>query len=623
MASIKYRPEIDGLRAIAVLSVIFYHARLGLGGGYVGVDIFFVISGYLITSILKKELDQTGKLSLLNFWCRRIRRLLPALSCCVAVVFVLGWFLLLPRDFQRLAQSMASQALLVSNLYFWMRAGYFEASAESKPLLHTWSLSIEEQFYILLPLLLLFCRHNSQRLRRFVILGLAGSFALSVPLTYLYPDAAFYSLPTRAWELLLGCLLALMPVLSWSTGRRNILSFLGLALILGSIVFYTPETDFPGAAALPPCLGCFLIIFANTAGPTPFGRLLGIEPLRRIGLASYSLYLWHWPVLAYAGYFGLLDRLQSRVGYAVVGCLLGWLSYAVVERGSRQSPLLRDRKRAFLFAGTCTVCMVLAGTLTHLGRGMPSRVSPDILAIISVENDRSRFYNGSQVTENGFNVFGSSGSDTRVFLWGDSHVTAVLPCVDAVAAQMNISGLAAINFGTPPCLGFESSEYNKMVFDYVIENDFDKVVLIGRWQLYVDKPGFIAAFRETLEALEEANVEFVVMRQVPELSKDLPRALALARWRSWVELESITPDFETYLSQRQRTQPLFDGWSERTIDPIGVFFPDRDSPMEAFLEGLPVYRDSEHLSGKGSFILDEFVREQVLRLKKVGPQASL
>src|ERR1035441_8508823 len=214
---LKYRAYIDGLRAIAVLAVLFFHADIGCRGGYVGVDVFFVISGYLITGLILKDLDG-GQFQVFKFWERRVRRILPAVAVILLACLATGWFLFLPLNFKELGQSVFAQAMLVSNIYFWRESGYFAQTAEVKPLLHTWSLSVEEQFYLLFPFLLIaFKRFSRKSLIPGILLLCGVSFSLSVCCSYLYPPVNFYFLPTRAWELLLGSFLAAIPAQRAST----------------------------------------------------------------------------------------------------------------------------------------------------------------------------------------------------------------------------------------------------------------------------------------------------------------------------------------------------------------------------------------------------------------------
>ena len=286
-----YRRDIDGLRALAVLPVLLFHAKLGCPGGFVGVDVFFVISGFLISSLILKELDD-GTFSLITFWERRIRRILPALTVVVLTCLVAGWILYLPEDFEMLGKSVIAQATLLSNVFFYRQGlvggGYFAAASDTKTLLHTWSLAVEEQFYLLFPLLLLFLARYRRLFLAPTIAGLVVvSLVLSIVGSYSYPQATFYLLPARAWELLLGSLLTLMRGRFALGGLlRETAGWFGISLVGYAMLFYGVDTRFPGAAAISPCLGAALIIFSSESRLSFVGRILSIKPVVFVGLIS-------------------------------------------------------------------------------------------------------------------------------------------------------------------------------------------------------------------------------------------------------------------------------------------------------------------------------------------------
>lgn len=299
-----YRPEIDGLRSVAVLAVIFYHAdaRL-LSGGFIGVDVFFVISGFLITSLLMVDLKQ-GRFSLARFYERRCRRILPPLVVMALAVTVLGWFFLLPADYRDFGSSLKAMSAFVANHYFFGKTGYFETASFTKPLLHTWSLSVEEQFYILLPILLWLLYRRRPSAIPPVLSGLfLASLAASCLMTYYWPAAAFYLLPARFWELMTGSLLALWPAAARPRGlTADLMSWSGLAAIAVSAVFFNYHTPFPGPGALLPGLGTALFILGNSPGSRSRPSLLSRPGPVFVGQISYSLYLWHWPLLVIPRY---------------------------------------------------------------------------------------------------------------------------------------------------------------------------------------------------------------------------------------------------------------------------------------------------------------------------------
>ena len=323
----KYRADVDGMRALAVVLVVLNHVGLGFAGGYVGVDVFFVISGYLITGIVWREL-LAGSFSFGGFYERRARRILPAFGVTALVTLAAGWYLLLPYEYKLLGRSVVAASLGFSNIIFWGESGYFDMAAAEKPFLHTWSLGVEEQFYLVLPgLMFVLFRLGLGRWLPGVFVGLfMASLGLSVWLLESQPGFTFYWLPTRAWELLAGSLLALAPM--WRVEKRiwrEILAVLGLGLIVGPALFYGKETAFPGMAAMAPVLGAVLLIGGGSAGGSLVRAMLEWRPVVFVGVISYSLYLVHWPMMAFANYFGRADGVWVCRGGGGGGCKRGYV----------------------------------------------------------------------------------------------------------------------------------------------------------------------------------------------------------------------------------------------------------------------------------------------------------
>ncbi|WP_144244377.1 acyltransferase family protein, partial [Pseudohaliea rubra] len=333
-----YRPEIDGLRALAVLPIVLFHAGFAwLPGGYVGVDIFFVISGYLLGTIVSRDIAG-GRFSVRRFYARRARRLLPAMLAMLAVTLVAGYFLLLPGELLRLAQATLSVLLLVPNIYFWESAtSYFGLDIATEPLLHTWSLGVEEQFYLLLPALLLV----SARLRRpWLLLAalLLISFLVNVSLMTIDSSSSFYLLPGRAWELLAGVLLGRYGgKLRAHRGSAGALGVAGLLLCTLPMVLLDETSPFPGSNALWPVLGTAALLAATKDSDTGVSWLLARAPLVAIGRVSYSLYLWHWPVVVYLE-LARPDADSNRWLTLALSLALAWLSYTCIEQRYRRPP---------------------------------------------------------------------------------------------------------------------------------------------------------------------------------------------------------------------------------------------------------------------------------------------
>jgi len=385
----KYRPEIDGLRALAVVPVVLFHAGISAtSGGYVGVDVFFVISGYLITRLLIEDLDRE-RFSLLSFYDRRVRRIFPALITIITISSIAGWFILLPEDFERFSLSAVAASTFWSNIFFWMESGYFDTATELKPLLHTWSLALEEQYYIFFPILLA----AFWRLGRGIILVLLGIiFVLSMTLgiwnfgTLSEPEAAFYLLPTRAWELLIGSFVAFYltrpnPRLP-NKAISAVASVFGMALILFAVVAYDKGTPFPSQYTLAPTLGTALILLFERQGTWSF-RILANPVFIAIGSVSYSAYLWHQPLFAYARYLSP-NHPETWVMVALCGAtfVLAWISFRFIEQPFRDRSRF-TRKQIFLGTGTAGTILVIFGLVATQLQGVPQRYAPQHRAVFA------------------------------------------------------------------------------------------------------------------------------------------------------------------------------------------------------------------------------------------------
>ena len=397
------------------------------------MDIFFVVSGFLISSLILKELGD-GTFSLITFWERRIRRILPALAFVVLTALIAGWFLFLPVDFKSLGKSVIAQAALLSNVYFYLQPeGYFDAGIETKPLLHTWSLAVEEQFYLFFPLLLLYLsRCKNVQIPKTVAILAVGSFTLSVAGTYLYPSATFYFLPTRAWELFIGALLAmLVGRFSARPQIREVAGWLGIAFVCFPILFYNGNIRFPGVAAIPPCLGAVLIIFSSESKLSFVGRLLAFKPVVFIGLISYSLYLWHWPLLMISQYLTGPQLWPVRASLLIASTVLAVLTWKYVETPFRKRQFLHQRRQIFGFAGISMASLLVLGFVVCHARGLPSRFSDKALGYAGSAN-HTAFRAGTSLEQALAGQFVELGQHVTnqtisVLIWGDSHAMGVCP----------------------------------------------------------------------------------------------------------------------------------------------------------------------------------------------------
>ena len=463
----RYRSDIDGLRAVAVLPVVLYHAGVaGLPGGFIGVDVFFVISGALIGQILFAEID-AGTFSLVGFYERRARRILPAFLVCLAATLLAGWWVLVPESAAELARSAVASAVFLSNLWFYVQAqDYFDAPAATKPLLHTWSLAVEEQFYIVFPWLLIGVAALSRRLggrlplREFGIAALlAVSLALAVRGTTHHPQASFYLLPTRLWELLVGSLIVLPAAANLRVPGplADCLGAIGLAMIAVPMVLYSPATPFPGLAALPPTLGAALVIVAGRDGyPTMTARLLGSAPLRAIGLVSYSLYLWHVPVIVLGrAWLGADPGLAVRIGMVVVSLVLAVLSWRWVERPFRTAPGVRPSARLLKAYGGALGAGLVAVFGVAWANGSAQRAPAAFGVLFGRDRVQEPLYDACfdglhVVRRQPFCLRGAAGHHASFALIGDSHGEAIAPGVFAAAQQAGVAGLQVTQSGWRP-----------------------------------------------------------------------------------------------------------------------------------------------------------------------------
>jgi peptidoglycan/LPS O-acetylase OafA/YrhL len=655
-----YRPDIDGLRALAVLPVVFYHAGLGLTGGFVGVDVFFVISGFLITSLIQQDLHR-GRFTLAGFYERRIRRIFPALFAVIAACFVAAWLLFLPPEFKLFAKSAITTALFSSNILFFLQSGYFDSEALLKPLLHTWSLAVEEQFYILFPLILM-ALHSVSRGRLLLTLSLlcAASFAASSYSASAYPEAGFYLMPMRFWELAVGALLALAGTqLRLAEKMSALAAAAGVAMILVAVFHFDVTTPFPGFAALLPCAGALLILLAGWSS-NPASRVLAAGPFVFIGKISYSLYLWHWPVLVFAQY--RLGRLLGPAESAVAvtaSLILAFLSWRYVEQPFRQKRLLAERRQLFAGAVAAIAVTVAAGLVVVARDGMPSRLPGEVQRIYQSAERNAHFTSDECFADAKGN--GATAADIRAgrlciigppkgpapsfLLWGDSHAGAVLPALETPAKEHGLRGYFVGRSSCLPLIDYQISsahkgnqrrcrEANLATLDLIRSARIKTVFLVGRWPRevlgaeYGNEGTFFDPNRpyqihnrsalvrhgldRTLAALAAMGTRAIVVQDVPEIGYDVPHGLALAGMRG-VEA-NIAPSLRTVMGREHTARELVRETAARhgavVIDPL----PSLCGPERCMVQDgdVPLYSDSDHLSTAGAARLVPLFRPWLL-----------
>jgi peptidoglycan/LPS O-acetylase OafA/YrhL len=636
MTTLAYRRDIDGLRALAIVPVVLYHFGFpGFSGGFVGVDVFFVISGFLITSIIWRE-RQAGAFSFVDFWARRARRILPPVFVMMAAVLVAGWLWLTPEDYQELGRATRYQAFFGSNFLYMRGQGYFAPVAQVQPLLHTWSLAVEEQFYLVFPLLLVLLSSRLQRWR-LALLGMAvASFVLSQWALPRHEQAAFYMLPMRAWELLVGALLAVLPA---STTLRpkvyELVSGAGLLAIVAAVCLYTEKTPFPGAAALLPTLGAGALIWANGRHRTLAGRLLGLPLLVGIGLISYSWYLWHWPLIVFGNYvsFDALTWVQ-RGGLLLASVALACASWRWVEGPFRQRRWLAGRKSLLIAALAGIFVFIGLGRSLWVAEGVPGRLSEQgqryAAAGLWKAGQYDCLYDRHALSEQSLCHFGPA-QPARAMLWGDSHAAALMPAWRAQAEQSGASVALAGHSACPPIdgLGREPSceTFNREARRLLAQPQISDVVLVAHWTLYtqgeddgrtdlmIRRPGstgidvayaqerLAAGLQATVAQLRAAGKRVWLVKEVPD-----QRVAIADRLVRLSMLGQPTAGYGRPLSERDRRQAFVDQLFQhmsakddqvRVLDPTPLFCPDQDTCL-AEDQGQALYRDTNHLSDQGA-----------------------
>lgn len=639
MSSLTYRPEVDGLRALAVISVIFFHAGFEwLGGGYLGVDIFFVISGFLITQIILNEKD-TDTFCLWRFWERRARRILPALFLMVLICIPLAWIFLLPKEHWEFKESVGSVALFLSNHLFLDQSGYFDTAAERKPLLHTWSLAVEEQFYLLFPVLLIgIYRFGLSFLVLIISVIVILSFGLSEWLSQTKPAVGFYILFTRAWELGFGVLLAIIdrkkPSLFQCEMVQKLLAFIGLGLLVLSFLIYTPETRTPSIYTLVPVIGTgFIILGANQNNMV--GRFLGLRTPVGIGLISYSLYLWHQPIFAFARVQTPEDlSLLSKCLLIIFAFLLAYGSWKWIETPFRNKNKI-PTKTLVLFALPLSLFFVLTG-IDGYREKQANRKSERTNMIAPISQPSIMLLGDSHASHllPGLNVIfpGQVADFSRAgclpFYGVDRYDSrgrpGVCPSVMATALDhfqkedtlktLILSSMGPVYLTGEAFRGKDLARVKGMQLTYEPRPD-----LKDRWMIYE------LALRDTLSKLSSSGKQIIFLIDVPELGVDPlfcdteGKTVGLLA----LEIKIREPDNKRchvsrsdYNSRTERYRNLVkrviaDYPEIKIFDPTDLFCDD--VICIGILNNKPLYKDADHLSRFGS----EYVAQNLSKL--VGP----
>ena len=664
--AMEYRREIDGLRALAVVPVILFHAGFQtFSGGFVGVDVFFVISGYLITSLILAE-KLAGTFSLMDFYERRARRILPALFVVMLASLSFAWLCLLPQDMKRFSQSLVAMAAFSSNILFWLTSGYFDTGAELKPLLHTWSLAVEEQYYVFFPIFLILTWRCGKRWI-LAILGLAAvaSLALTQWGAVAQPAFAFFMLPTRCWELLVGAFTAFYAEKqndqSASQPVSQSASMAGLLLICIAIFLFDKNTPFPSVYALVPTIGAGLVILYATP-PTLIGKLLSSKVVVGVGLVSYSAYLWHQPLLAFAHHRSDDDLSNLLLlSLCVMSFVLAYISWNFVEKPFRAKNKF-TRKSIFILGFVGSLFFFVIGLSGHLSKGFPFRVDA---ITATLDNPNMEIFE-SRVAEcwskfderpniDSACLLGQPEGARSFALLGDSHAGSLLHEVSANARKLEIGGLNFSYRSCPPlkrlkpvpffegdmvCWRLRQSFFDDLSKTSIVPNT---IVISARWALLVEKARFRnreggnevgsdwvwnlrgdnlvyseAMGNEIVESVQlilKTGRKVILVYPVPEMGWQVPTYLAKKYWvnQALSDADGAT-SYSTYLQRNKRAMEVLDSLGER--DNLIRVRPDKilcDSVVKmrcvSHLRGEPLYVDNNHLSNVGAkLIVDEIMK---------------
>ncbi|MDM3870619.1 acyltransferase [bacterium SCSIO 12696] len=658
----KYRLDIDGLRALAVLLVVFFHYEIsGFSGGYIGVDVFFTLSGYLIGGIVFSQLEK-NRFSFSEFYMRRVRRLFPAYFVVMLVAAIGAYYLLLPSDLKDFGQSLASSTLYVSNMLFYIEAGYFDTASHTKPLLHTWSLSVEEQFYLFFPAIAWICYKFGKKI-------VIGSFFTLTVLSFIGAvlmmkhdtSAAFFLYPFRAWELFIGVILAMrIAPQSESPSTINTLSVLGLLMILFSAIFYEQSTDFPGASALVPCFGTVLLLYAGQLATRDcyVQKFLSLKPFVFLGKISYSLYLWHWPLLAFYSYsFHELPNGWTKVFILLITVGLSILSWRYVEQPIREVnlPLVKKKSAVFVATSALSVVCILFGYNLHRTNGMPDRLDDNVATFASVANDfigwDGNCHDKNNSILNGIRHCTAGDpyvSDNIMVVWGDSHAAALQRGLVSAIEEQGVNAVILWEAGCPPVFGVlkEENSYGfsdtencrkhiESVKEYLSNNKhrISSFMWIARWSYYfsgegygIDRKNTIQVWPEdgsydrepqsivlrnamldTAKFLKELSVPIYLLEQFPEYKNYHSKRAAISLLNNQRELleiesnESIEDYRDVELRQRfvqDSFESLLDHDDFRILKTHTIFCDTKN--CSAFYRGVPAYADNNHLSTEAS-----------------------
>lgn len=628
-----FRQDINGLRAIAVIAVVLYHFGVsGFNGGFAGVDIFFVISGYLMTGIIFSKVEQ-NRFNLIDFYLARATRIIPALAVLCITLLIAAWFFLPPYEMKGFGKHVFGAATFLSNIIFMKDSGYFTAAAHERWLLHTWSLSVEWQFYIIYPLLILFLRKIfiAKTTRWLLVFLTLGSYLLSVFFPERLQSAAFYLLPTRAWEMMAGGLIYVFAL--QTTQKLKVpLECMGGLLIIGSIVLLDSSYAWPGSLALLPVLGASLmIIAANDSSPITSNSVA-----QYIGTVSYSLYLWHWPVVVALNIFELKGHIWATVAGIAVSFLLAMLSYYLVERPWRTA-FPKKRAKIFPVIGYASLSGVISiiGLGIFYAKGVPSRVDELVFVADNEQNNRNPrsecFVVPGDDPTSPMCVLGGDGDKIAAIVIGDSHSNAA---VNAVVAAVPADQGGVLFLGADGCTAmmnlsapyfYNCGDYNKKILSFLQTNlPGTPIVMINyisqtllhsepdKKPTYLDgTPNTSSEFAEQFKQEYQAKLcsltethPVYVMQSVPAMNVHVPQTIVRAMMYKSQKID-VDRNLEEYYQTEQSTRAFISAatitCNAHELDPVNYLC--NEGKCLGSINHRPLYYDDDHLSEYGNRLL--------------------
>lgn len=629
----QFRNDINGLRGLAVVAVVLYHFGVaGLHGGYAGVDIFFVISGFLMTQIIMTGIE-TRRFSIAGFYASRAKRIIPALAALCMALLIFGYAWLIPSDFETLGKHIAGAISFTSNFIFRGGEGYFDAPVRDTWLLHTWSLSVEWQFYILYPLMLLGWAKYSGRSRRkllwlFGILAVASALC-AILVTPVKPNISFYLLPARVWEFLAGAAICLLPRPVRHHARME---WLGLLMMFASFFVFNDATPWPGYATALPVAGAALFIYAARTNPL----LLGTAPFQALGKMSYSIYLWHWPIFVGLGYFALGGNQWAPYLGVAASILLGALSYLFIETPTRQKMKRWTHRRTGIVFTLLVLVMAGAGVAIFKSKGLPGRVPEVVARADAAANDKYKLEGKctyGKRTKETTRCYVGEGEGVNYAIWGDSHSGAISSAVSAAARSRGVLYLAFCPtifgaeigmFDEPRC-----ARFNEMIFEDIKKLPKNvPLIIVNRYANYLDRRGEVkdqrrfdlvypdtkqapAKMEEKVAIYQERLVESLcriaatrktyVMKPIPEMRKDVPRTYARALLTGR-PAEGIAITTEEYAERNRDILKALETARKHCgitlLDPLPAYC--AGGACNAVDAGNPLYFDNNHLNESGN-----------------------